>query len=60
MGKTLLSDYDVGKLWSTVLNPRPAWLNGYRGLGIYEGEIKTPDEQHAELGLLVGNDAKKN
>ncbi|TET47409.1 hypothetical protein E3J38_09745 [candidate division TA06 bacterium] len=60
MGRILLSDYDVTKLWSTVVDPRPPWSNKYRGLSIYEREIKTPDEQHAELGLLVGNGAKKN
>ena len=60
MGRILLSDYDIAKLLSTVLDQSLPWSNKYRGLSIWEREIKTPDEEHAELGLLVGNDANKN
>jgi len=60
MGRILLSDYDIARLWSTVLEPRPPWMNRYRGLCMSGDKIKSPDEQHAELGLLFGYDAKKN
>ena len=60
MGRILLSDYDIARLWSTVLNPRPPWMDRYKGLCISGDEIQSPEEQHAELGLLVGIDEKEN
>jgi hypothetical protein len=57
MGRFLLCDDDIVAFWSLALSSRPEWM---RGSGTYEGDIKSPEEQDAELGLLIGVDVEKD